>query len=107
MLGAGIGYLIEQEARKSEGTEYLIRMDDGRLVTLVQHRERNEQPIANDERVLVQYGANYTRVMPEPAPAAGRGRPGAWQNPDLVEPSQDQQWQDSNQGQHQDQQPYQ
>ena len=56
-------------------------MDDGRVVTLVQNRDGQEQPIENGQRVLVQYGADYSRVVPAP-PAAGGGSPGGWQNPD-------------------------
>jgi hypothetical protein len=56
-------------------------MDDGRLVTLVQNRESDEQPLPHGARVLVQLAGHYARVMAHPAVdhnAGGRG----WVDPD-------------------------
>jgi outer membrane lipoprotein SlyB len=33
LIGAGAGYLIEESARSREGIEYVVQMDDGRVVT--------------------------------------------------------------------------
>lgn len=98
LIGAGAGYLIEESARSREGIEYVVQMDDGRVVTIVQNRDPEEQPLQDGERVLVQYGSDYTRVIPSPvdvsgggggAGASGGGAAGAggaaggnWSNPD-------------------------
>ena len=92
VIGATAGYLAEGSARERDGIEYVVRMSDGRVVTLVQNRAEDEQPIPNGSAVLVQYGKDYTRVIPEPegaAAAAGGGGGSAggtsgWTNPDAA-----------------------
>ncbi|MBL8658308.1 MAG: hypothetical protein JNM75_00980 [Rhodospirillales bacterium] len=66
LIGAGAGYLVESSARSREGIEYIVRMNDGRTVTLVQNREKAEVPIADGTPVLVQISGRYTRVIPDP-----------------------------------------
>ncbi len=97
LIGAGAGYLVESSARSHDGIEYIVRMNDGRTVTLVQNRQKEETPIADGTPVLVQVSGRYTRVIPDPtadhsASAAGGG-PGAataaggsggWVDPDTV-----------------------
>jgi outer membrane lipoprotein SlyB len=84
LLGAGVGYLAEQSVGGREGIEYVIRLNDGRVVTLVQNRDEEEEPVRDGAPVLVQFGTQYTRVIEQPAvfqePPAGE-----WKNPD--EPS--------------------
>jgi hypothetical protein len=63
-----------------DGIEYVLEMDDGRLVTLVQNRESDEQPLPDGARVPVQLNGQYTRVMAHPAVdynagGGGLGRP--------------------------------
>ncbi len=85
LIGAGAGYLAEDSIRSREGIEYVIRTDDGQIVTVVQNRDNEEEPLPADSRVLLQYGADYTRVVELPSelrPAAGGGGQD-WQNPDL------------------------
>ncbi len=87
IIGAGIGYLAEDSARSGEGIEYMVRLDDGRVVTLVQNREDEEVPMQNGTPVLVQYGNEYTRIVQKPAaldgmPPGGAAPAGKWQNPD-------------------------
>ena len=86
LIGAGAGYLAEDSLKSREGVEYVIRTDDGRIVTLVQNRERGEELLPGDSRVLLQYGADYTRVvaLPSEIRPAGGGTGNAWQNPDLA-----------------------
>ncbi len=80
LIGAGAGYVIESSARSREGIEYIVRMNDGRTVTLVQNRQKEEQPIADGTPVLVQISGRYTRVIPDPTAdrgtAAGAGGAG-------------------------------
>lgn len=75
ILGAGAGYMAEQEVSGRQGIEYVIRTPDGRLVTLVQNRAPEEQPLASGTPVLIQYGRDYTRIVP--LPAGGAGAPAA------------------------------
>ena len=87
IIGAGVGYLAEDAARSREGYEYMVQMDDGRIVTLVQNREGEEPPIQNGTPVFVQYGSEYTRIVAKPDVLDGSspGSPGpsnTWQNPD-------------------------
>ena len=94
LLGAGTGYVIEESARSREGIEYVIRMDDGRVVTLVQNRADEEAPLTTGTPVLIQYGRDYTRVTGLPVDARGAAGGGAsssetWQNPDLTAPGQE------------------
>ena len=76
LVGAGIGYMAEKQISDRDGIEYLLQMDDGRLVTLVQNREGEEQPLADGTPVLVQLNGQYTRVMPHPARPRCRERLG-------------------------------
>jgi outer membrane lipoprotein SlyB len=85
LIGAGIGYMAEKKMGDRDGIEYLLQMDDGRLVTLVQNREDGEQPLADGTPVLVQLNGQYTRVMAHPS-AADDNRGGGWVDPDATGP---------------------
>jgi outer membrane lipoprotein SlyB len=85
VVGAGAGYLAETQLRAGEGIEYIVQMDDGRTVTLVQNRESGEPPIANGTAVLVQLGGKYSRVIPDPRGPSSRSA-GGWVDPDAVPP---------------------
>jgi outer membrane lipoprotein SlyB len=77
IVGAGAGYLTEQQMRGRDGIEYMVRTADGRTRTLVQNREGSEEPIPAGTPVLIQYGGNYTRIVEKP-----RGAEDSWQDPD-------------------------
>ncbi len=86
-VGAGMAMMNGSSASADEGFEYMVRMDDGSIVTLVQEREGEEDPIANGTPVLVQYGSERTRIVPDPTALHGTGIIGAgaggtWKNPD-------------------------
>lgn len=87
--GAGLGYLAESELRSGEGIEYIVELEDGRVVTLVQNRAENETPISDGAPVLVQFGNEYTRItrletdLPAGA-AGGAGGASGWTNPDSL-----------------------
>jgi outer membrane lipoprotein SlyB len=89
VVGAGAGYLAQNTVSGGEGIEYIVHMDDGRTVTLVQNRQSGEMPIANGTPVLVQLGGgNYSRVVVDPrgasrTPAGG----GGWADPDRLPPA--------------------
>ena len=82
VLGAGAGYLAQKQLNNREGIEYVLHMDDGRTVTLVQNRESDEPPLADGTPVLVQVSGQYTRVIADPR--AERVGGADWVDPDTV-----------------------
>lgn len=86
VVGAGVGYLAQQQFNNREGIEYILDMEDGRMVTLVQNRENEEQPLADGTPVLVQISGQYTRVVADPRPEGASGGSGGsdWVDPDLA-----------------------
>jgi outer membrane lipoprotein SlyB len=66
LVGAGLGFLAEEEARSRDGIEYVVQTDKGRTITIVQNRGPDEQPIEAGADVLIQYGREYTRVVNVP-----------------------------------------
>ncbi len=90
VVGAGVGYVAEQQINSGEGTEYVVEMDDGRTVTIVQNKVEGKSPIADGTQVLVQYSGKYTRVLEDPRvdksgsrSESGTGA-GGWVDPDVV-----------------------
>jgi outer membrane lipoprotein SlyB len=78
VIGAGVGYLVEQVMRTREGIEYMIRMPDGRMQTLVQNRDKSEEPMPAGTEVLVQHAGRYIRLVEKPAGVEDRRQePGA------------------------------
>ncbi len=71
LIGVGIGYLVEQQLRSGQGTEYLVEMEDGRTVTIVQNETSGEAPIPDGQEVAIQYGPDYTRLTPIDSSTAG------------------------------------
>jgi outer membrane lipoprotein SlyB len=82
VLGAGIGYLAQKQLNNRDGIEYVLQMEDGRTVTLVQNRQSGEPPLPDGTPVLVQVSGQYTRVMVDPR--AERMGGADWVDPDTV-----------------------
>jgi outer membrane lipoprotein SlyB len=82
LIGAGIGYISQQQLNNREGIEYVLEMDDGRTVTLVQNRADDEVPLADGTPVLVQVSGQYTRVIADPR--AERMAGADWVDPDTA-----------------------
>ena len=82
VIGAGVGYLTQQQLNNRDGIEYVLQMDDGRTVTLVQNREADEAPLPDGTPVLVQVSGQYTRVIADPR--AERVGGAEWADPDAV-----------------------
>ncbi len=82
VLGAGAGYLAQQRLNNRQGIEYVLQMDDGRTVTLVQNRAEDETPLPDGTPVLVQVSGQYTRVITDPR--AERMGGADWVDPDTV-----------------------
>jgi hypothetical protein len=78
-IGAGAGYPAERVMRTREGIEYVLRMPDVRMQTLVQNRDKSEQPMPAGIEVLIQHAGRYSRVIEKPAGAEDR-----WQEPDAT-----------------------
>ena len=82
VVGGGIGELVERWAGEGDGIEYLVAMDDGRMVTIVQERADSEEPLPGGTPVLVATGTLSSRVVRHPdAPENGAA---AWADPDAV-----------------------
>ncbi|USO01087.1 MAG: glycine zipper 2TM domain-containing protein [Alphaproteobacteria bacterium] len=61
LLGAGLGALAEDALTTQEGLEYVVRLTDGRLKTVVQGKDN---PIAAGQRVLLYiYSTGRSRVV--------------------------------------------
>jgi outer membrane lipoprotein SlyB len=82
VLGAGAGYLAQKQLNNRDGIEYVLQMDDGRTVTLVQNRASDEAPLPDGTPVLVQVSGQYTRVIADPR--AERVGGADWVDPDTV-----------------------
>jgi outer membrane lipoprotein SlyB len=82
VLGAGMGYLAQKQLNNREGIEYVLQMDDGRTVTLVQNRQSHEPPLTDGTPVLVQVSGQYTRVIADPR--AERVGGADWVDPDTM-----------------------
>jgi outer membrane lipoprotein SlyB len=82
VIGAGAGYLAQKRMNNREGIEYVLQMDDGRTVTLVQNRADEEAPLPDGTPVLVQVSGQYTRVLADPR--AERMGGADWVDPDTV-----------------------
>jgi outer membrane lipoprotein SlyB len=88
VIGAGAGYLAQKQLNNRDGIEYVLQMDDGRTVTLVQNRADDEAPLPDGTPVLVQVSGQYTRVIADPR--AERVGGADWVDPDTereVEPA--------------------
>ena len=83
LVGAGLGYLAQSGLGNEDGLEYVVDLEDGRTVTVVQNRSDGEVPLPPGAQVLVQLGSSYHRVLADPRPrdATGGGRD-VWIDPD-------------------------
>ena len=94
LAGALVGSVAEEAITSGSGHEYTIQTDDGRVVTVVQRQEGEQPPLPAGTPVRVQWGTDYSRVIPAPgatpaagsAPPPGGARPAddGWINPDAT-----------------------
>lgn len=82
-VGGVIGYIVEDVATDGSGIEYILTLDDGRVVTVVQNAADGEEPLPEGAAVYVQFSSNYVRVLKRPEIAP---KPGIWINPDEAPP---------------------
>ena len=88
LVGAGLGYLIERwMSGDREGIEYVVAMDDGHVVTIVQDRGDSEPPLPEGTPVLVETDALSSRVVEQPGAGQGVAAGAAgWIDPDALPP---------------------
>jgi outer membrane lipoprotein SlyB len=64
VIGAVAGGAAEQATSNRRGIEYLVMLESGEAMTVVQDIANDEQPIAAGSRVMVQNSGGYQRVLP-------------------------------------------
>tara|TARA_R110000868_G_scaffold1116_4_gene8573 strand:+ start:3884 stop:4414 length:531 start_codon:yes stop_codon:yes gene_type:complete len=64
LVGAAIGTAAEQAAANRRGIEYLVMLESGEAMSVVQEIPNNEMPIAAGSRVIVQNSGGYQRILP-------------------------------------------
>jgi outer membrane lipoprotein SlyB len=69
IIGAGLGWAAEESVDSRQGIEYVLRLDSGKEVTLIQNRASDEKPLPVGTSVLIQRGSTYNRVIPSPVAA--------------------------------------
>jgi len=86
LVGAGLGYLAQSGLGSEDGLEYVVDLEDGRTVTVVQNRADGEVPLPPGAQVLVQLGSSYQRVLADPRPrdATGGSAGDVWIDPDAA-----------------------
>lgn len=84
-VGAAVGYLIEEAITDRNGIEYLVLMEDGRAVTIVQEVEESRDPISENTEVYVQTSRYEVRVV-ERSNGVGPMPRAVWRNPDGLPP---------------------
>jgi outer membrane lipoprotein SlyB len=62
--GALVGALVEQLAANRKATEFVITLEKGQTVTLVQDNQEGDAPLAVGDRVMVQVMGKTQRVLP-------------------------------------------
>ena len=64
VVGAVVGAELENASLSSKGAQYTIRLDDGRIVTIVQHLKKDEGIMALGTRVVIRTVGRDQRVQP-------------------------------------------
>ena len=72
VAGAAAGSAIEASLLNASGLRYTLRLDDGRVMTIVQHRESNDRVIQPGERVAIHTSGWRQRVEPTTAPSSAK-----------------------------------
>ncbi|CAK0771611.1 outer membrane lipoprotein SlyB [uncultured Gammaproteobacteria bacterium] len=63
VIGAIVGAVAEQAIADHTGIEYIITLANGQTMTIVQETARDERVFNPGERVMVQDGGSYQRVL--------------------------------------------
>jgi outer membrane lipoprotein SlyB len=73
IVGAAAGSATEAALQNASGLRYTVRLDDGRMMTVVQHREQDDKVIQPGERVMIRTSGWRQRV--EPAAGSPAAKP--------------------------------
>jgi outer membrane lipoprotein SlyB len=65
--GALVGALLEQALANRKATEFIITLEKGQTITLVQDNKEGDAPLNNGDRVMVQVMGKTQRVLPAAA----------------------------------------
>jgi|ERR1035438_5852509 outer membrane lipoprotein SlyB len=65
VVGGVAGAAAEQAMANRQGVEYMIKFKNGVTESIVQNIAKTDKPIAAGECVMVQFGTNYQRVLPD------------------------------------------
>jgi outer membrane lipoprotein SlyB len=63
IAGAIIGGMAEQAMSDRQGLEYVITLENGETLTIVQNINPDDKPIREGDRVMVQGSGTYQRVL--------------------------------------------
>lgn len=64
LVGAAVGTAAEQAVNNRRGIEYLVMLESGEAMSVVQEIPDNEMPIPAGARVMVQNSGGYQRILP-------------------------------------------
>jgi outer membrane lipoprotein SlyB len=64
VAGAIAGAVVEQSMQDRVGLEYVITLQNGKTITIVQDQAPGDQVFAPGDRVMVQANGTYQRVLP-------------------------------------------
>jgi outer membrane lipoprotein SlyB len=67
VAGGVAGSAAEGVAQPTDGVSYTVRIDDGRVVTVVQHLNVNETILPPGSRVRITTEGRFQQVTPDPA----------------------------------------
>jgi outer membrane lipoprotein SlyB len=65
IIGGVAGAVAEQSLRDRQGIEYIIKFQNGNTQSVVQNIAKTDRPINVGKCVMVQFGTNYQRVLPD------------------------------------------
>jgi len=63
IVGAIVGNIVEQQIADSRGVEYTVRLKSGKIQTIAQNQAKDDTVFKKGDKVLVQSGAGYQRVL--------------------------------------------
>lgn len=86
LVGAAVGAAAEQAAADRTGIEYIVVLESGVTMTVVQDIGKNDVVIPEGSRVIVQNSGGYQRVLPASNLPTEMARP---QGIKLVDPPSD------------------
>ena len=75
LAGAAAGSAAEGALQNASGLRYTVKLDDGRVMTIVQHREATDRVIQPGERVVIRTSGWSQRVESAAGPVSAQPVP--------------------------------